>query len=314
MLWAAAMPVAAGLQYLRPAWVPFLAPISAYLALCAGVIAHNHNHCPTFRSRLGNRLFGFWLSCFYGYPTFAWIPTHNQNHHKFVNRAGDATITWRYTNAHRIDVALTYFFVSSWFQSDPIKAYIGKAKASNPRLYRQIITEYVVWALVAVGTLTLAIGLHGWKTGLFVWSFATLVPAVFALWTIMLFNYEQHVHTDPWSEHNHSRTWTGGILNAMLFNNGFHAAHHEHPGMHWSELPKVHAELEPLIHPELVERNVIWYFVRSYLLGPFFPSVGTRQVGRAPFDPPPGESIDLACADVDLVESGENAPRVAAVV
>ena len=54
-----------------------------------------------------NQIFGNWISIFYGYPTFAWIPTHNLNHHKYVNRAGDATITWRYTNRHNLLVALT---------------------------------------------------------------------------------------------------------------------------------------------------------------------------------------------------------------
>ena len=47
-----------------------------------------------------------------------------------------------------------------------------------------------------------------------------LVPALFALWTIMFFNYIQHVHTDPWSEHNHSRSLVSPLLNFLLFNNG----------------------------------------------------------------------------------------------
>ncbi len=52
----------------------------------------------------------------------------------------------------------------------------------------------------------------------------------------MLFNYDQHVHTDPWSKHNHSRSWDGKLLNFLLFNNGYHLAHHENPATHWSKL------------------------------------------------------------------------------
>ena len=37
LAWAAAMPVAAVLQYSRPSLVPFLAPLSCYLALSAGI-------------------------------------------------------------------------------------------------------------------------------------------------------------------------------------------------------------------------------------------------------------------------------------
>ena len=70
------------------------------------------------------------------------MPTHNLNHHKFVNKAGDATITWRHTNKHNALVAATYFFVSSWYQSEPIRDYIQKAKEKNPELYRTIIGQY----------------------------------------------------------------------------------------------------------------------------------------------------------------------------
>src|SRR5262249_19634970 len=94
------MPVVAALQYWRPTPVPFLAPLSGYLAPSARILAHNHNPCPTSRGRRATRAFGIWLSFFYGYPTFAWIPTHNLTPHKFVNGPGDATIPWRHTNRH----------------------------------------------------------------------------------------------------------------------------------------------------------------------------------------------------------------------
>jgi beta-carotene hydroxylase len=308
LAWVAAMPIIAGAQYLRPELLPFLAPLSCYLALTAGVIAHNHNHCPTFRSRRQNIWFAHVLSAFYGYPTFAWIPTHNLNHHKFVNRAGDATITWRHTNAHNWLVASTYFFVSSYWQSEPIKDFIRKARASNRRLYRQIIREYVLWIGVAIGLLALAIGLHGLRRGLLVWTFATAVPALFALWTIMLFNYVQHVHTDPWSTHNHSRSFTSPLLNFLLFNNGYHTAHHENPGSHWSLLAGLHEQIAPQIEPCLMERSMWWFFVRTYIVALFIPRLGTHQVGRAPFDPPDGRAVDIRTADVILGEAGTNAP------
>ena len=221
------MPVVALLPYLRPELAVWLCPLSCYLALSAGVIAHNHNHTPTFRDRRFNGVFGNWLSIFYGYPTFAWVPTHNLNHHKFVNKEGDATITWRHTNKHNALVAATYFFVSSWYQSEPIRDYIQKAKEKNPELYRTIVGQYVFFGTTHLALFALAIALHGWRVGFLVWSLMFLLPALFALWTIMLFNYVQHVHTDPWSDHNHSRSFVAPSLNFLLFNNGLHSAHHE---------------------------------------------------------------------------------------
>ncbi len=88
LLWVIIAPALVAVQFARPELVKYLWWVSAYFALACGVIAHNHNHCPTFKGKLQNQIFGNWISIFYGYPTFAWIPTHNLNHHKYVNRAG----------------------------------------------------------------------------------------------------------------------------------------------------------------------------------------------------------------------------------
>ena len=93
ILWVVLSTALAVAQYAFPSLSPYVWPISCYFALACGVIAHNHNHCPTFENAKANHFFANWISIFYGYPTFAWIPTHNMNHHKYVNRAGDATIT-----------------------------------------------------------------------------------------------------------------------------------------------------------------------------------------------------------------------------
>ena len=148
--------------------------------------------------------------------------------------------------------------------------------------------------------------LHGLKTGLYVWAFTVALPAVFALWTVHLFNYEQHVHTDPWSKYNHSRNFVSPVLNFLLFNNGYHAAHHEHAGSHWSLLPKLDAPLAPHMDPSLRQQSVWWYWLKQYLLSPLFPSLGTKQLGRAPFDT--GSTLDLRSDDVDAVV--ENAGRI----
>jgi fatty acid desaturase len=313
LLWAFVLsPAVLVAEYVRPALVPYLCWVGCYFALACGVIAHNHNHCPTFKNKRMNEIFAAWISVFYGYPTFAWIPTHNLNHHKYVNRAGDATITWRFTNKHNALVASTYFFVSSYYQSDPINTFIKKARANNPKLYRRVITQYAVFVGAHLGLIALAIAWHGIRTGIYLWTFACLIPGLFALWTIMLFNYEQHVHTDPWSKHNHSRSWDGRLLNFLLFNNGLHAAHHENAGTHWSKLREVHTRIAPFIDPRLIERNLWWYWFREYVLALLVPRLGSTQIGRAPFDPPDGSELDLSAAEVDLGEAGSNAGMLGA--
>lgn len=312
LLWMFVLaPSVVAIQFARPELISRLWWVSCYFAIAAGVIAHNHNHCPTFANKRVNGWFGNWLSLFYGYPTFAWIPTHNLNHHKFLNTEGDATITWRFTNRHNVFVAATYFFVSAYYQSYPTKAFLEKTKDKNPAFYRRIVLQYVFWIGGYVALLALALALHGMKTGFFVFATVIAVPALVSLWTIMLFNYEQHVHTDPWSKHDHSRNFVSPTLNFLLFNNGLHAAHHESPGLHWSKLPEVHAKIAPQINPVLNQTSVWWYWFCQYLLAPLVPSLGTVQLGPGPDHPPNGARIQgIASADVDLGEAGTNAERV----
>jgi len=293
-------------QYARPDLIPYLSWLTFYFAVTASVVAHNHNHCPTFASKRMNFWFASCLSFLYGYPTFAWIPTHNLNHHKHVNKAGDATITWRFTNRHNFLVASTYFFVSAYFQSGPIDQFVKRAKASNPALHAMIKNQVRAYLALHLTALGIAFALHGVKTGLYVWALTVLCPAVFSLWTVHLFNYEQHVHTDPWSKYNHSRNFVGPMLNFLLFNNGYHSAHHEHAGSHWSLLPELDAQLAPHMDPSLRQKSLWWYWAKQYLLAPLFPSLGTKQIGRAPFDT--GSPLDLRSDDVEAVT--DNAARV----
>ena len=150
--------------------------------------------------------------------------------------------------------------------------------------------QYVCWGSFLSLTLLLAIALHHVKTGLFVWLFAVIVPALCSLSMIMFFNYIQHVHADAWSEHDHSRNFTGNIFNFLFFNTGYHTAHHEHSGLHWSSLPNADAKIAHSINPRLIERSP-WFFFRQYVLALILPRFGTQQLGPEP----------LAAAALNLV-------------
>lgn len=314
LLWAALMLGNMVAQFVNPKLVPYLWPLSFYFAMAAGTMAHNHNHCPTFASKRMNSLYALYLSLFYGYPSFAWVPTHNLNHHKHVNREGDATITWRHTNRNTWWVAVTYFFVSSYYQADPIREYKNKAKTANPRLYHQIITQYVVWVGGLVGSLGLALYLHGPWVGIKLWVLTYGLPTVFGTWTMMWFNYMQHVHCDPWSKYNHSRNITGRLFNFLLFNNGLHTVHHANAAAHWSTAYAEHAKVADKIDPRLNWRSFWWWIVRGYVIPAFLPRFETTQIGRAPFDPPEGTARSAPKSprrpltdSVDALEAGNNA-------
>lgn len=313
LLWAfVCFPAMGFAPYVEPRLIPWMLPLSLYFGFCAGVFSHNHNHSPTFKNRKLNAFFSAWLSIFYFFPTFAWIPTHNLNHHKYVNKAGDATITWRYSKKNTWLIASTYYFVSAYWQAEPIREYIAKARANNRSLYNQIRGQYATLFVVQAVLLGIGIGAalwHGqaWWHGIVLWIFGFAIPGMFANWSMIFVNYIQHVHADPWSEHNHSRNFVSRLGNWLVFNNGYHTAHHESAGLHWSRLPEAHAKIAHLIDPALNQPSIFGFCLRAYLLGIFSDRYRTHQVGRAPYDPPDGAEVKLKTASVAAVEVGVNA-------
>lgn len=270
-----------------PAWRSYLVPLACYFSLAAGVIAHNHNHSPTFKSRRANDFLNYVATLYYGFAAFNWIPTHNLNHHKFQNAPGDATITWRFSKSHNLLVMLVYPFVSMWYQLPLIDAYIKDAKVKRPQQYRSIMIQLVIcWGL------PVALTLVDWRaTVASIW-----IPRFFSLWTIIYFNYDQHAHCDPYSKWNHSRSFKGKALNFLLFNNGLHTVHHIKAGAHWSVLPKMHAEIEHNIDPSLNISNFWAWFFKVYFLSLINPKYGTQQIGRAAYEPPGADAEPLPSA------------------
>jgi fatty acid desaturase len=287
LLWAfVLLPGAAALALALPHHPVWVLPLSLYAGFCSGVLSHYHNHCPVFESRRANALYAIWLSIFYGYPIFAWIPTHNMNHHKFVNGPGDATITWRYTKKDTLLAAIVYFFVSSYWQAGLIKAFIAQSRAHQPRQYRQILAQYACVAGVQLSMIALAVHLYGLRLGVLTYLCGFGAIAGMGLWGMMFINYIQHVHCDPSSRYDHSRNFVGPLANWFVFNSGYHAAHHEKAGAHWSTLPAIHATLAPHIDPELNQPSIAAYLFRTYVLGPVIPRYRPHQIGRPAYEAP----------------------------
>jgi len=268
------MPLCAGVQLARPALAGWLMPFSIYLAYAAGVLAHNHNHCPVFRGRRMNGVYSAFLSFFYGYPTFAWIPTHNENHHRFTNKPGDATATWQHMREGSAWAAFTFFFHSSAAQAPLIARYMRRVKARSTRAWWYLVAQYVVVFGGHAVACAVAMKLHGVVVGGLAYLSALGVPGALALWGLMFTNYVQHERCDADSRYDHSRNFVSRWMNWLVFDNGFHTVHHERPGLHWSLARREHEKIAHLIDPALNEQSILGYAWKAYVLG--------RPVGVAP--------------------------------
>lgn len=247
-------------------WLVYV--IYLHFAVSVAVMTHNHCHINIWKIKTLNVLTDWWLTVFYGLPVFVWIPTHNRNHHRYNNREGDVTRTYRHSENNDLVSFVVYPTVSGRHQmKESIIPYMKDLKSKNPKQY----TEN--WMQIAVLLL--------WMIVFFVWNWKkailfVLIPQQVSQIVVIVFNYVQHVHTDEESDYNHSRNFWG--VNPFLFNNGYHTIHHERAALHWSEAPEAHKTIAHLIDPSLNEKSFYLYVLRTYVLGSVFPKYRSHSM------------------------------------
>lgn len=239
------------------------------LAVIVSVMVHNHQHVNMWTNKYLNYFTDYWLTCFYGFPVFAWIPTHMSNHHVNINTEEDYTRTHRISDKNNLITLITYPTLSGMWQQKAVKDFFfATFKRNKSRFYAQAAQV----AILVIFTVT-AFVINWQKALLFVF-----IPQQVSLFAVLIFNYVQHVHADEHTKFNNSRNFLGGMLNYLLLNNGYHMAHHLYPKVHWSELPEKHAEVEHKIHPALVENDFGWFLLRVYVLSIFKPKYRSQQM------------------------------------
>jgi beta-carotene hydroxylase len=257
------------------AWI---IPAVLYTSYCAGVLTHNHVHVPVFSARGMNSLYSAWLSIFYGCPIAVWIPTHLENHHRFIDGPEDVTRTTRRSVNHDVWQALVYSVACASWQRPLIASYVRRAHARRGRHWTALRDQCAALVLAHAGMLALAIGLHGAGRGTLTYALAFGLPAVLAP-TFMLFtNYIQHIHCDPASPDGHSRNFVSRLANWFVFDAGYHTVHHERPSVHWSHYAELHQARAGRIHPSLKAHSVLTFCVSNYVLGTFAPRFRTRPL------------------------------------
>jgi fatty acid desaturase len=261
---------------LAPLSAPFLFPIALYSAYCAGVLAHNQNHCPVFPRKATNAVYAGWLSIFYGFPIFAWIPTHNQNHHRHLNGKGDAARTTRVHDT--VTGAALYSLRAGFWQAAFIAHYLVELGRRRPLA---LVAPAVQLAMVLGGhavALALFLAFHEPVVAVMAYAATIGVPALVGPPLLQLTNYLQHVGCNPTSPDNHSRNFVSPVFNWFVFDNGFHTVHHENPGTHWSRYRALHGARQATIDPELNQWTPIRFVARRY-----FGALRAGAVFRTPY-------------------------------
>jgi beta-carotene hydroxylase len=239
---------------------PVLYPLALFMFFTSAVISHNHNHLGMWRSKALNLFTSYWIAIFYGHPAIAWVPTHNQVHHKLNNKPGDSSRSPKWFDGNHLAALLVYPMLTNLAQTRDISGFLKDLWHRDRRAFLSAASEYAVF----FGAMA-ALFILDWRKALLFF----FIPQQVALFSIQVVNYLQHIETDAYSDWNHSRNFVSKTLNLLLFNNGYHTVHHLKPGLHWSELPRFHAQHAGKIHPSLLQESWLRYVGYTYFVRPF---------------------------------------------
>ncbi|HUJ60192.1 MAG TPA: fatty acid desaturase [Kofleriaceae bacterium] len=235
-----------------------IAPVLACSAFIQLISVHNAMHSPVFVRKRHNRLWQCALSICIGYPVSIYVPVHNLSHHlglqtpRDVLRTTEVRHRWNLANlVHHMAAGTLHLHLLHF-------AYLGAMRRSRPRWLAQ-----VGWEALAVAAYLAALALWAGPLAMLGLVFA---PAVAGQWLMVGFGYVQHDGCDPESTHDHSRNFLSPVFNWFICDNGYHTAHHNKPGLHWSRGRAAHAaDVVPHMHPALDEPSLARYLWRAFV-------------------------------------------------
>lgn len=225
-----ALDVLAYLYVDHPVWLTLIFGVGIFLKAPMCAFNHHHQHVSTFNSEPLNRL----LELMYGLQTgafsHAWVLHHSVGHHlHYLDQKLDES---RWQRADGSKMGEFEYALSVMLTAYP-RAWATGAKYPKLRF---------TFAWMGVLTLSIIIAAVAYRPipGLFIF---VLGPG-FALFGTGWATYAHHAGRSTASHSVASNNILQPFYNWLTGNLGYHTAHHTRPGVHWSELPQVHAELE----------------------------------------------------------------------
>jgi len=204
----------------------------------SGAICHNHHHVKTFRSHWLNRLFESVLYLQTGTSPYSWTLHHNIGHHRHYLDQDTDPAAWREADG-RVMNRIKFDLINA----ARIYPEIMRIGRDHPALYRRFKIMFVLANL----PLALLMLIDPLRT-----LIVFVLPMVMLLVVLLDNTYGQHAGTETDNHYVASRNVELPLYNLTSWNLGYHTAHHLLPGLHWSKLPELHAQIRDRIPEELI--------------------------------------------------------------
>ena len=204
---------------------------------------HHHQHAPTFKTLIPNRLMEFSYALHTGVTTNLWVLHHSYGHHNnFLDQTKDES-RWTRDNGtkmkefeYSLTIAITAYY----------RGYlVGKKHPKEQRDF--ILYTIITFAIVA--------GLVAYQpaAGIFLFVLPMMTGLLITAWT----TYDHHAGLNTEEEFEASFNNVNRWYNLFTGNLGYHTAHHYKQGLNWSKLPQLHDKIKDKIPEELIKKTWI---------------------------------------------------------
>jgi fatty acid desaturase len=200
-----------------------------------GVNFHNHSHRPIFTSHFVNRWFGRFWTFSGGWPSFFWEYCHVTVHHANLLTADDWTLPKQNDDGSFENFQRYLFTHWPWRISIHLWNDLTARQSLRRRSLRELGIFLALWSIPFWIDPVMAVWL---------WVLPHWVANAFVMNSGMYVQHSGCVVKTPARPVSHSTVFVSNFFNLTMFNIGFHLEHHDHPRVHWSELPELHERLK----------------------------------------------------------------------
>ncbi len=190
---------------------------------------HHHQHTPVFQHAVMNRALELMYALQTGVTANAWLLHHTIGHHNnYLDQQKDES-RWLDDEGHTMGV-VRYTLMTA-LTAYPRAWVVGRRypKARRVMLAMMIVTTAVLGALI----------FHRPLPALFVFVVPMIISLLITTWA----TYSHHTGNSTESHFVACNNIIHRGYNVLTGNLGYHTAHHYKPGVHWSELPALHAKI-----------------------------------------------------------------------
>ncbi|MEX0963106.1 MAG: fatty acid desaturase [Pseudohongiellaceae bacterium] len=202
---------------------------------------HHHQHAPTFKTTIPNRLLEFFYALHTGVTTNLWVLHHVYGHHNnFLDQDTDESRWTRRDGTQMGELEYSLKITATAYY----RGYqVGKEHPKEQR-------DFVIFSLL---TVTLLAALVAYKPAAGILLF--ILPMIMGLFLTAWATYEHHAGLNTENEFEASFNNLNRWYNLFTGNLGYHTAHHYKGGLHWSKLPQLHEKIKHNIPDELIRKS-----------------------------------------------------------